>query len=160
MTPWEVKPGDCARDCGRGVLVGLHPVSYIRTVTLASMSSTAIRISRHSDPRVYARRIIQALAKGETASCTAYVGDHRRLGGGVDHILHAIDALVLAEIPAAQSSGSMHFPGGETVWVWSLGEPTPVAFWPRQQPETLDVEIELQGAMPTPAERFPDREFG
>jgi hypothetical protein len=121
--------------------------------------STPFRVTKSSNPRAAAQRVVEGLVKGETTvSCTAY-GRRRLRGHDVEAVLHAIHAFVLAELPAVKL-GYAHFPGGERLWVWSLGEPTPVAFWPRQQPETLDVEIELQGAMPTPAERFPQREFG
>jgi hypothetical protein len=107
------------------------------------MSSTTW-VRRFDDPRAHAEGIIDAVAKGETVLRTAYAsanrrpwpGRHRkglRRLDGVDPVLHAIHALVSAELPAVQCS-RLHYRGGERVWVWSLAEPQGVAFWPRQKP--------------------------
>jgi hypothetical protein len=102
--------------------------------------SLATWVRRGDDPRAHAGSLIEALRKGETVWCTAYRRRHHRLDDRVDRILHAIHALVAAEVPAVQC-GRLHYRGGERVWVWSLGEPTGVAYFPRQQPERLEVEF-------------------
>jgi hypothetical protein len=115
-------------------------------------------VRRGSDAHDEAGRVIEALRRDETVSCIGYRGSHNRLDHRVDRVLRDIEVLVRAELPAVQCNPYQR--GRERVWVWSLGEPEAVAFWPRQEPEKRDVEIELQGAMPTPPERFPDWEFG
>lgn len=117
-----------------------------------NMRSPAFRIREGTNPRTYARRIRELVAKGDTVLGVAYAP-------GVDGVLEAIDALVLAELPEARST-HLHWHDGERTWLWSLGEPKGVAFLPRRESENLDVEIELQGALPRPAERFPQQEFG
>jgi hypothetical protein len=96
------------------------------------------RVTKRSKARPVAARVIGAVAKGETASCIGYHSpNHHPLDervSVVDHVLHEIDVLVKAELPAAQCN-RYERPDGERVWVWSLGEPEGVAFWPRQKPE-------------------------
>lgn len=125
-----------------------------------------LRISRHSEPRAVSSRLVEALRKGEpSVSCIGYWRNHHRLDddvvAGLDHVLAAIDKLVKAGLPGVDGHPYRR-PDGERVWIWSWpGEPVGVAFLPRQEPEELrDVEIELQGALPTPSERISQREFG
>jgi len=87
-----------------------------------------LRISRRTKPSAAALRLIDALAKGETAAVTAY-------GRGIDPLLHEIDSLVRAQVPTV-SSGHLHRPDGERLWLWWLGEPQAVGYYPRQQPAT------------------------
>lgn len=111
------------------------------------------------DEHAHAAGVIEALRKGETIAGTAYADDYRRLDGGVDHVLHALDALVRPSYPRRSAPtyvGTVASASG----CGSLGEPEAVGYAPRQEAERLEVEIELQGAFPTPAERFPRREFG
>jgi hypothetical protein len=84
-------------------------------------------VTRHSEPRAVARRLVEALAKGETVSCTAY-------GRGSDPVLYKIDVLVSAALPAVRG-GYLHRRGGERFWLWSLGEPKPVAWYGREEPD-------------------------
>jgi hypothetical protein len=98
------------------------------------MHKMQYRITKSSRPRTDARRIVEALAKGETVSCTAY-------GRGVDSVLHAVDDLVREELPAAQG-GYLHLSGGERFWLWSLGEPTPVWGYTREEPVWYAVPVD------------------
>lgn len=81
-----------------------------------------------------ARHLVGALSKGKTASCIGYRRSHHRLDDSIDRTLNAIDLAVTAALPAVQCSRYQR-PDGERVWVWSLGEPKGVAFFPRQDPE-------------------------
>jgi hypothetical protein len=110
----------------------LYRESYIRAVTLSSVL-TPFRVTKSSNPRATARRLVEALAKGETVSCTAY-GRRRLRGHDVDAVLHKIDVLVSAELPAVRG-GYLHRRGGERFWLWSLGEPKPVAWYGREEPD-------------------------
>jgi hypothetical protein len=99
------------------------------------MSATTFRVRRGDVACAHAGGIIEALRKGETVAGTAYADDYRRLNGGVDRVLDAIDALVRAELPAVQCA-HLRWARGERLWVWSLGEPEGVAYFPQQEPET------------------------
>jgi hypothetical protein len=91
------------------------------------MHKMQFRITKSSNPRAAAQRLVGALAKGETVFCTAYCR-------GVDPVLHKIDVLVSAELPAVRG-GYLHRRGGERFWLWSLGEPKPVAWYGREEPD-------------------------
>jgi hypothetical protein len=93
-----------------------------------------LRIKRGTEPRKPARRLIDALSKGETGACVAYRRSHNRSHDRVDAVLAAIDDLVRADFPDVECA-PLHYGDEERLWVWSLGEPEGFAFWPRQKPE-------------------------
>jgi hypothetical protein len=132
MTPLGSQARRLLPHCGGCVRDGLYRESYIRAVTLSSVL-TPFRVTKSSNPRATARRLVEALAKGETVSCTAY-GRRRLRGHDVDAVLHKIDVLVSAELPAVRG-GYLHRRGGERFWLWSLGEPKPVAWYGREEPD-------------------------
>jgi hypothetical protein len=89
------------------------------------MHNMQFGVGGHSDRRAVARRVVTALTQGETVLCTGY--------GRVEEVLHAVNALVLAELPTAKSA-YLHWPKGERVRLWSLGEFKGVGYFPRQEP--------------------------
>lgn len=97
----------------------------------------SLTITKSSNPDAEAERIIQALRSGETVVCTGSGrSHHRRLPHsrsagdnsvvGVDRVLHEIDALVKAALPAARNV-PLHWPRGERLWAWSLNELTNIS---------------------------------